>query len=106
MKQVFYDLNESYYFSDISDMRFYFSSSFNKKRFEERYQEFIKCEEDKINAKYGIKLILKNYLLLSFYTKIEKRGFRAYTRNAETELIPLSHDTFYFTEVNLNDFTN
>ena len=106
MKQVFYDLNESNFYSDVSDMRFYFSSSFNKKRFEGRYEEFIKTEEDKIIAKYKIKLILRNYLLLSFYLRIEKRGFRVYKIN-NSNLLPLSRDTFYFTEVGLEDgFTN
>lgn len=102
MKQVFYDLNESEFYSDVSDMRFYFSSSFNKKRFEERYMEFIKNEEDKLIAKYKIKLILRNYLLMAFYVIIEKRGFRVYKMN-NSHLIPLSRDTFYFTEVGLED---
>ena len=74
-EKVYYDLKESKEFIEMLDTRFYFSSSFNKERFLKGYQNFIKEEEDKIIAKYGISISIRYYLLIAYYMKIEKRGF-------------------------------
>ena len=74
-EKVYYDLKESKEFIEMLDTRFYFSSSFNKERFLKGYQSFIKEEEDKIIAKYGISISIRYYLLIAYYMRIEKRGF-------------------------------
>lgn len=74
-ERVFYDLKESTEFVELEKTRFYFSSSFNKERFLKGYEAFMKEEEDKFTAKYGINVANKYNLLIAFYMKIEKRGF-------------------------------
>lgn len=74
-ERVFYDLTESTEFIELEKTRFYFSSSFNKDRFLKGYETFMKEEEDKFKAKYGINVANKYNLLIAFYMKIEKRGF-------------------------------
>ena len=74
-EKIFYDLTESTEFVELLQTRFYFSSSFNKERFLNGYIDYIKEEENKIVAKYGMKIVMRYYLLIAFYMKIEKRGF-------------------------------
>ena len=40
------------------------------------YENYIKEENLKIENKYHVNLLANYYLLISFYNKIEKRGFR------------------------------
>ena len=74
-ERIYHDLTESNEYVELLESRFYFSSSFNKERFLKGYQDYIKEEEDKIIAKYGINISIRYYLLIAFYIKIEKRGF-------------------------------
>lgn len=76
MKRVEYDINKSEYFLSVNQMIFYFSSEFNKVRFERNYNLFIEEETNKLRAKYKVNIDLYDYLLIVFYKKIEKRGFR------------------------------
>lgn len=73
--KIYYDLTESDVFVELLECRFYFSSSFNKERFLKGYETYIKEEEDKIIAKYGLLLSVRFYLLMAYYLRIEKRGF-------------------------------
>lgn len=74
-EKIYYDLTESTEYVELLSCRFYFSSSFNKERFLKGYQDYIKEEENKIIAKYGVAISIRFYLLIAFYIKIEKRGF-------------------------------
>ncbi len=76
MKRVEYDINKSEYFLNVNQMIFYFSSEFNKVRFERNYNLFVEEETNKLKAKYKVNINLYDYLLVVFYKKIEKRGFR------------------------------
>lgn len=76
MKRVEYNLNNSEYNLSIGNLTFTFSSVFNKTRFELNYADFIEEETDKLRAKYGVNINLTEYLLVVFYLKIEKRGFK------------------------------
>ena len=100
-EKVYYDLKESKEFIEMLDTRFYFSSSFNKERFLKGYQSYIKEEEDKIIAKYGISISIRYYLLIAYYMKIEKRGFylKKYSENTKDYDIILSRDKITFTEI-------
>ena len=100
-EKVYYDLTESNEYVELLETRFYFSSSFNKERFLNGYETFIKEEEDKIIAKYCIKISMRYYLLMSYYTRIEKRGFyiTKYSTLSEKYDIILNRDNITFTEI-------
>lgn len=104
-EKIYHDLTESVEFVELLQSRFYFSSSFNKERFLNGYQEYIKEEEDKIKAKYGINISMRYYLLIAFYIKIEKRGFYIvnYSSISKKYDIVLDRNTIIFTEINLNE---
>ena len=104
-EKIYHDLTESNEFVELLQSRFYFSSSFNKERFLNGYQEYIKEEEDKIKAKYGINISMRYYLLIAFYIKIEKRGFYIvnYSSISKKYDIVLDRNTIIFTEINLNE---
>ena len=74
-EKIYYDLNESTEIVELLQTKFYFSSSFNKNRFLRGYESYIKEEEDKLIAKYGLNISIRYYLLIAYYKKIEKRGF-------------------------------
>lgn len=104
-EKIYHDLTESNEFVELLESRFYFSSSFNKERFLNGYQAYIKEEEDKIKAKYGINISIRYYLLIAFYMKIEKRGFYIvnYSSISKKYDIVLDRNTIIFTEINLNE---
>ena len=104
-EKIFHDLTESVEFVELLQTRFYFSSSFNKERFLKGYEEYIKEEEDKIKAKYGINISIRYYLLIAYYIKIEKRGFyiTKYSSLSGKYDIVLDRNTIIFTELNLNE---
>ena len=78
MKRVEYDINKSEYTCEVNDLDFYFSSEFNKMRFELNCMDFINEETNKLKARYHVDLDISDYLLVVFYMKIEKRGFKVY----------------------------
>ena len=49
-------------------------------------------ETNKIKAKYKVDINLTNYLLLAYYKKIEKRGFKVLTYDDNDVIIELSKD--------------
>lgn len=104
-EKIYHDLTESNEFVELLQSRFYFSSSFNKERFLKGYEDYIKEEEDKIKAKYGINISMRYYLLIAFYIKIEKRGFYIvnYSSISKKYDIVLDRNTIIFTEINLNE---
>ena len=76
IKGVYLDLNESDIVTNYDEFRFYFSSKFNKERFEKNIDNFIKIESARIYNKYRVQIYLNLYLSIVFYKKIEKRGYR------------------------------
>lgn len=82
---VYQNIFESNYYYDYKSYRLYFSSLFNKTRFIDRIEAYIKDENIKNSNKYGVKIDLTNYLIIVLYKKLEKRGFRVY--NLDNELI-------------------
>ena len=57
-------------------LKFYFSSSFNQRRFNFRVDDFIVQETLKLNNRYKVKANYTLILMIAFYKRIEKRGFR------------------------------
>ena len=100
-EKIYYDLTESVEYVELLENRFYFSSSFNKERFLRGYKIYTKEEEDKIMAKYGIKISLRFYLLMAYYLRIEKRGFyiKRYADVTDDYTIIIKKDHVSFTEI-------
>lgn len=92
MKRVEYDINKSEYYFKVNKLTFFFSSKFNKTRFENGFIEYVQEETNKIKAKYKVDINLTNYLLLAYYKKIEKRGFKVLTYDDNDDIIELSKD--------------
>ena len=92
MKRVEYDIKKSEYYFRVNKLTFFFSSKFNKTRFENGFIEYVQEETNKIKAKYKVDINLTNYLLLAYYKKIEKRGFKVLTYDDNDVIIELSKD--------------
>ena len=92
MKRVEYDINKSEYYFKVNKLTFFFSSKFNKTRFENGFIVYVSEETNKIKAKYKVDINLTNYLLLAYYKKIEKRGFKVLTYDDNDVIIELSKD--------------
>ena len=75
-KGIYLNLFDSDYFIDIEGLRFFFSSEFNKRRFDNNVLQYIEEENLKIINKYHVDITLNLFLMISYYKKIEKRGFR------------------------------
>ena len=78
-KRVYLDLNESIYSINYEGLTFYFSSSFNETRFLNNVDNFVKMESLKMTNRYNVKANWNLLLMISYYKKIEKRGFRIET---------------------------
>lgn len=92
MKRVEYDINKSEYYFKVNKLTLFFSSKFNKTRFENGFIDYVNEETNKIKAKYKVDINLNNYLLLAYYKKIEKRGFKVLTYDDNDVIIELSKD--------------
>lgn len=80
-KIVYQNIEESPFSYKYGEFEFFFSSQFYKKNFKKRVDSFILEETYKIKNRYKIKdekfvANLKEVLLIAFYKKIEKRGFK------------------------------
>lgn len=69
------NLKESKYQFEYEQMIFYFSSEFYLNKFKNLLPNYIETESIKLYNKYKIHVNFKQFLALSFYKKIEKRGF-------------------------------
>ena len=92
MKRVEYDINKSEYYFKVNKLTLFFSSKFNKTRFENGLINYVQEETNKIKVKYKVDINLTNYLLLAYYKKIEKRGFKVLTYDDNDDIIELSKD--------------
>lgn len=95
MRTVEYDLLKSDYKYCIGKFQFYFSSIFNLRRFKRDYKSYVELETSKLIAKYHVNIDLTDYLIVAFYKKIEKRGFRILTYNENNDIIDLSKDYIF-----------
>lgn len=79
-KDVYHNIEDSIFFIDRFNMRFYFSSEFNRNRFNRNYKEYVREQTARIKNKFHVNIKLDEYLLVALYKKIEKRGFRIYQK--------------------------
>lgn len=73
--KIFYNIDESTYKVDFKNFTFYFSSLLYQRKFIDELSSYIKDESFKIKTKYQNSIEASEYLALSLYKKIEKRGF-------------------------------
>lgn len=78
---VYNDINKSTFSYKVGELIFYFSSEFNKGRFINGYLKYIEDETNKLESKYHVQIDLDVELMLSFYKKIEKRGYKVTDEN-------------------------
>lgn len=82
-KGIYWDLEESNYCFKFEGIEYYFSSMFYLNKFKNNVERFITEETTKLEIKYKILIDFRIYLAISYYKKVEKRGFRIITDNIE-----------------------
>lgn len=95
MVRVIYDIEKSEYYLKINNLKFYFTSIFNLRRFESNYEYFVEEETHKLQSKYHVNINIFNYLLVVFYKKIEKRGFKVLAYYPNGAIIELKEDYIF-----------
>lgn len=73
--KIYYNIYDSDYVVEYREFKFYFSSLLYMKKFKNELKDYINDESFKIKNKYMFYLESDEYLALSYYKKIEKRGF-------------------------------
>lgn len=84
---IYYDIKESDYYTKLNvnneEIILYFSSNFLKKKFLDNITMYIHNENIKLSLLYKIDIDATKLLILSYYKKIEKRGFRVLINDKE-----------------------
>lgn len=94
MRRVEYDINKSEYHIRVNNYDYYFSSVFNLKRFVNNYDYFVEEETNKLKAKYKVNIDIYDYLVMVFYKKIEKRGFKVLIHK-DNDIIEVKENYIY-----------
>ena len=82
--KIYYEIEDSTYYADYKQFRFYFTSILYQEKFKYGVETYIHSEYAKLKFRYSINEnqveveTLKLILLLNYYKKLEKRGFRVY----------------------------
>lgn len=100
-KNIYYNIEESDISLNYKDLILYFSSDFNANRFKTKILDFIALENYKLKAKYNVEVDFTDMLIISFYEKIEKRGFKVYKK-----VVDLDHNEKYLIKINKDDIIN
>ena len=72
---VYYNLEESPFFVEIDDIKFYFSSENRKTKFLEKYKTIIENENSKVSVRYNNIVNFELLWLFYCYKRTENRGF-------------------------------
>lgn len=81
-------LKDSNYIYKYKGLSFYFSSKFYLNKFVDNVENYVENETIKFEMKYKIGITLEILLMIAYYKKIEKRGFRIYDEENKKELSP------------------
>lgn len=76
---VFLNLEESTYKTQKYGLIFYFSSMFYMEKFVKNVENYVKTEVLKFENRTNLIVDFKSLFAISYYTKIEKRGFKVET---------------------------
>lgn len=84
---IYYDIKESDYYTKLKinneEIVLYFSSMFLRKKFLDNVGNYIHGENLKLSIQYKIDIDATKLLILSYYKKLEKRGFRVLINDKE-----------------------
>lgn len=80
---IYYDIDKSPYIYENIYFTFYFSSQFYKNKFINEVYNYTSNEQDKLKVKFKNKVDFLKILMLDYYKKVEKRGFKVYDKNKE-----------------------
>ena len=80
------NLKESEYFVTKFGLTFYFSSKMYLNKFIQNIDSFIETETIKFRNKYNVELQFNLCLAISYYKRIEKRGFFIYDNCTKEEI--------------------
>lgn len=83
---IYYDLDKSPLEVEYKGFRFIFSSNFYLNKFKKELDSYISIEKQKMNLRYKSRLESDEFLALTLYKKIEKRGFKVYYENKPVTL--------------------
>ena len=83
---IYLNLKESDYKCNIRGLIFYFSSKKYLEKFINNVENYITNETMKLKVKYNIIISIDLFLMLAYYKKIEKRGFRVYDNLNKKEI--------------------
>lgn len=75
---VYNDLKNTPFKYEIDNKTFYFSSAFHRNKFKKEYKEYCKNENLKFKNRYKVDIDLTDVFIITFYKKVENRGFRIY----------------------------
>ena len=80
---VYLDIYESDYYYDLDGIRYYFSSQLYLNKFKENVINYVNENSIKLKLRYKINLNFDLFFTLSYYKKVEKRGFRVVDISSE-----------------------
>lgn len=83
---VYLDINESDYIYELDGVAYYFSSEFNKNRFKDKVIDYVNNETMKLKNKYKVNCNFDLFFQLSFYKRIEKRGYKVVELSNNTRI--------------------
>lgn len=86
---IYTDINESTYYVEVDEFKFYFSSNVYRDKFENRCESFCKEEQLKLELRYNAQIECKALMLFKLYSMIEKRGFRVEIDGIKLDDVPL-----------------
>lgn len=83
---IFLKLEESTYKLKKFDLTFYFSSLFYKEKFSKNVEKYVETENIKLANKTDCVINFAKLFAISYYNKIEKRGFRIFDNKRNKEI--------------------
>lgn len=83
---VYLDIFESDYYYDLDGVRYYFSSKLYLNKFKDNVMNYVNENSIKLKLRYKINLNFDLFLTLSYYRKVEKRGFRVVELSTERKI--------------------
>ena len=92
--KVYKNIEDSDYVFDFQRFTFYFSSKFYIEKFKKELDNYIDIEQKRLIKRYDTILESSEYLALSLYKKIEKRGFRVYFNRDKYPIRLRENETF------------